>query len=128
MTVYIGTKLKSGDNTDIKKVKCIKIFPNSNKKFSFLGDIVRVVIIRREFQKTIIKKKSYLGLIINIKNQTRRLNGIFLKFDDNRFLTLSEDLKFLGTRVYGPIPKEIRNSKKSKNTFRKIISYSKATV
>jgi large subunit ribosomal protein L14 len=128
MSIYIGTKLKSADNTDIKKVKCIKIFPNSNKKFSFLGDIVRIVIVRRRFKKTVIKKKLYLGLIISIKKTTFRLNGIFLKFDQNRSLTLSEDLKFLGSRVYGPIAKEVRNSKKKKTLFKKIISYSKATV
>jgi large subunit ribosomal protein L14 len=128
MSIYVGTKLKSADNTDIKKVKCIKIFPNSNKKFSFLGDIVRIVIVKRRFKKTIIKKKLYLGLVINIKKTTSRLNGTFLKFDQNRSLTLSEDLKFLGTRVYGPISKEIRNSKKKKTLFKKIISYSKATV
>jgi large subunit ribosomal protein L14 len=117
MSIYVGTKLKSADNTDIKKVKCIKIFPNSNKKFSFLGDIVRIVIVKRRFKKTIIKKKLYLGLVINIKKTTSRLNGTFLKFDQNRSLTLSEDLKFLGTRVYGPISKEIRNSKKKKNVI-----------
>jgi large subunit ribosomal protein L14 len=128
MSIYVGTKLKSADNTDIKKVKCIKIFPNSNKKFSFLGDVVRIVIVKRRFKKTIIKKKLYLGLIINIKKTTSRLNGTFLKFDQNRSLTLSEDLKFLGTRVYGPIAKEIRNSKKKKTLFKKIISYYKATV
>jgi large subunit ribosomal protein L14 len=128
MSIYVGTKLKSADNTDIKKVKCIKIFPNSNKKFSFLGDIVRILIVRRRFKKTIIKKKLYLGLIITIKKTSFRLNGIFLKFDQNRSLTLSEDLKFLGTRVYGPIAKEVRNSKKKKTLFKKIISYSKATV
>jgi large subunit ribosomal protein L14 len=128
MSIYVGTKLKSADNTDIKKVKCIKIFPNSNKKFSFLGDIVRIVIVRRRFKKAVIKKKLYLGLIITIKKTTYRLNGVFLKFDQNRSLTLSEDLKFLGTRVYGPIAKEIRNSKKKKTLFKKIISYSKATV
>jgi large subunit ribosomal protein L14 len=128
MTVYIGTNLISGDNTDIKKVKCIKIFQNSNKKFSFLGDIVRVVIVKRHYQKTIIKKKLYLGLIINIKNITRRFNDIFITFDKNRTLTLSEDYKFLGTRVYGPICKEVRNSKKKKMLFKKIISYAAATV
>jgi large subunit ribosomal protein L14 len=128
MSIYIGTKLNSADNTDIKKVKCIKIFPNSNNKFSFLGDIVRISIVKRRFKKTIIKKKLYLGLIINTRKNTSRLNGIFLKFDQNRSLTLSEDLKFLGSRVYGPICKEIRNSKKKKTLFKKIISYSKATI
>ena len=128
MTVYIGTKLICADNTDIKKVKCIKIYPHSNKKFSFLGDKIRIVIVKRLFKKAIIKKKLYLGLIISLKNSTKRLNGIYLKFDSNRSLTLTEDDKFLGTRVYGPICKEIRNTKKKKIIFKKIISYSKGTI
>lgn len=127
MTVYIGTKLLCADNTDIKKVKCIKIFPK-NKKFSFLGDIIRTVITKREHKKPIIKKKIYLSLIINLKALHRRKNGVFLRFDNNKILTLNEQYKFLGTRVKGSICKEIRNSKKKKILFKKIISYSKFTV
>jgi ribosomal protein L14 len=70
----------------------------------------------------------YLGLIINTKWKTRRVNGHFIKFDYNRALTLSDQSKFLGTRVYGPICKEIRNSKKKKKNYKKIISYSGATI
>jgi ribosomal protein L14 len=62
-----GTTLICGDNTDIKKFKCIKVFGNSFKKNANLGEIVRVVIAKRKYNKSIIKKKLYLGLIINTK-------------------------------------------------------------
>lgn len=126
--ISIGTKLVCADNTDIKKFKCIKIFGNSFKKYAGLGETVRVAIAKRKHKKNIIKKKLYFGLIITVKFKTKRLNGLFIKFDENRALTLNEQNKFLGTRVYGPICKEVRNLKKKKQEFKKIISYSGVTL
>lgn len=126
--ILFGTKLKNGDNTDVRKVRCIKILGNSKKKKAGLGEIVRVAIYQRKYKKEIIKKKVYFNLIINLKKKTRRKNGIFLAFDQNRSLNLSEQLKFLGTRVYGPICKELRNTKQKKLQYKKIISYANLTL
>ena len=126
--ILVGSKLISGDNTDIKKVRCIKILGSSKKKVATLGEIIRISIYKRKFKKEIIKKKNYLNLIINLKCKTRRKNGIFLKFDRNRSLNLSEQLKFLGTRVYGPICKELRDTNRLQLQYKKIISYSKLTL
>lgn len=126
--ILFGTKLACGDNTDIKKVRCIKILGHSIKKKATLGDIIRATIVKRRYVKEVIKKSIYYNLIVNVKNKCRRKNGIYLRVDRNRSLTLSEQFKFLGTRVYGPICKEIRNTKQKKLQYKKIISYSKGTI
>ena len=126
--LLVSSKLKSADNTGIYWVRVLSILGNLKKKIITLGEIIKVSIYKRTFFKTIIKKKINFGLIISINKEFRRNNWIFLKFDVNRILILSDILKLLGTRVYGPIPKEIRNSKKKRNLYRKIISYSIFTV
>jgi large subunit ribosomal protein L14 len=117
------SKLICGDNTDIKKFKCIKVLGNAFKKYATLGEIIKVTIYKRKYNKKIIKKKIFLCVIIALKRNIKRLNGHYIKFDSNRALTLSDNYKFLGTRVYGPICKEIK-----KSIFKRIISYSKGMV
>jgi large subunit ribosomal protein L14 len=126
--IIFNTKLVCGDNTDVRKVRCIKILGNSKKKIALISSVIRVAIYIRKFKKEIIKKKVYFNVIINVKQKHRRSSGTFLKFDRNRSLNLSEQLKFLGSRVYGPICKEIRNSVAKKLQFKKLISYSCSTL
>jgi large subunit ribosomal protein L14 len=126
--IIFNTKLSCADNTDVRKVRCIKILKNSKIKIALISDIIRIAIYRRKYKKEIIKKKIYFNIIINITQKYRRLNGIFIKFGRNRSLNLSEQLKFLGSRVYGPVCKEIRNTAAKKIQFKKIISYSCSTL
>jgi large subunit ribosomal protein L14 len=121
----VESKLISGDNTDIKKFKIIKVLGNSFKRYAKLGEIVKSTIKKRTQKKKIIKKKIYYCLIIALRKNTRRKNGHFICMGRNRALTLNDNstCKFLGTRVYGPICKEVR-----KKQYKKIISYSKGTI
>jgi len=118
-----GSRLVSADNTGIKRFKIIKILGSSFKKYAFLGDIVKVIIVKRKYNKKIIKKKIYFCIIITLKHFTYRKNGHYINFGRNKALTLSESLKFLGTRVYGPISKEAK-----KKNMKRIISYSRGSV
>jgi large subunit ribosomal protein L14 len=81
-----------------------------------------LITLFRVSRKKKIKKKIYVGLVITTKMYTKRKDGTFLKFFQNRVLTLSEQLKFLGTRIYGPITREIKKDEKG-TLYKKIISY-----
>ena len=70
----------------------------------------------------------YFGLVISTKKKTKRKDGTYIAFSKNSVLTLAENLKFIGTRVYYPICKEIRNTKKLDLKNKKIISYSNITI
>lgn len=126
--ICVGSILKSADNSGAKKIKCIKVLSNSPKGYAKLGQIVIVVVQKLKQKKKLEKKKMYFGLIISLKKKTRRNDGSFLKNDANRVLLLTDTFKFIGTRVYGPICKEIRVTPEKRVRYKRIISYSELTV
>lgn len=120
--IYKETILKNADNSGVVWSRCIQIEGTCNKNTARLGDRVLISIFRTSSKKN-LKKKKYAALIVAVKNPTKRVDGCFIKFFKNKVLLLSSDqLKFLGTRVYGPIPKEIRLGQKE-TLYKKIISY-----
>ena len=126
------TKIKIADNSGAKFAKCISIFGGFTRRYARLGDIILVtvhkVFVNKKLRKKPLNRKSlYFGLIISTKNVYHRQDGSFFKFDTNRLLLLNRQLVFLGTRVYGPIVREVRVGKNAIR-FSKIISYSKFTV
>lgn len=126
------SKLKVVDNSGAKIAKCIRVCVSGIKKVGSVGDLILVTITKRKHQKKIKKKMIYYGLIVTVNRQIRRYDGIFVKFTQNRVLIFSKNYKFLGTRVYGPIMREIKIqiyadiTKKQK--FLKLISYSNSII
>jgi large subunit ribosomal protein L14 len=126
------TKLRPYDNAGTRLVKCIRVLGKS-KNFGFVGDVLAVVIQKFKAKKKLKKKKIYYGLIISMKVPLYRKDGIIIKSAYNRIVLLApENLKFLGTRIYGPIYKEIVNitDKKKKHTqkYAKVISYARGII
>lgn len=132
--VFIGTKLKVADNSGAKLVKCIKVLGLGLKKTGFLGDLLLVTI--KKFGKKQIKKKIiYHGLVVMIKQQVIRKDGSVVRFAQNRVILFSKDetkSKFLGTRLYGGIMKELKfqiyKNKKEKQKYFKVISYANSIL
>jgi large subunit ribosomal protein L14 len=126
------TKLRPYDNAGIRLVKCIRVLGKS-RNFGFVGDLLAVFIQKFKVKKKLKKKKIYYGLIISMKVPLCRKDGTIIKSDHNRIVLLAPDnLKFLGTRIYGPIYKEIVNitDKKKKKTqkYAKVVSYARAII
>jgi len=119
--IYKETILKNADNSGINWSKCIQVKGTCNKKIGRLGDMILICVFRMSVKKK-IKKKKYWAVISAVSGFTKRLDGSFVRFFKNKILLLSEQFKFLGTRVYGPIPKEIRLGQKEV-LYKKIISY-----
>jgi large subunit ribosomal protein L14 len=95
-----------------------------------LGDEIIVAVQKKkvQFKKRKLDKKVFFALIISTRAKTKRLGGVFVKFSLNRSLLLNEEYRYLGTRVYGPICKEIRDTKVIELKYKRIISYSGYTV
>jgi large subunit ribosomal protein L14 len=106
--LFRSMKLRPVDNTGAKVVKCIRII-SKTKKYAVVGDLLGVVVKKFRFQKKLVKKVIYYGLIISMRSLLLRPDGIRIKSDKNRIVLLSNKLQFLGTRIYGPIYKEVRN-------------------
>ena len=126
--ICVESLLKSADNSGAKILKCIKILGNFKKKYAKTGEIVLVCVKKLDRKKKIKKKTKYFAIIISTKRKIRRMDGTLFSSKRNRVLLLSESYKFLGTRVYGFISKEVRSKPKDRERFKKIISYAKAIL
>lgn len=122
-----GTYLNVADNSGGKKVQCIHVLGSSKQRYTGMGATVLVSAKKVAPRKKIIKKKLYRALIISTRKEQRRKRVTFIRFKKNRVLLLSDQDKFFGTRVYGPICKEMRGGI-NESKYKAIISYSRGTV
>lgn len=118
------SKFFVADNSGAKYVRCIRVF---KKLFGNLGDFVLITLQIFNKEKKLVKKKKYIGLLISVVNWKCRPNGIRIRFSKNRIILFFEKDKFAGTRIYGPLCKEIRN-KSLFSRFKKLISYAHRIV
>lgn len=116
----------SADNSGAKFLTCIDVL-NKNNSVANIGDTVLVTVQKFVHRKKLKKKLIYFGLLVTVKQYTQRLDGSTIKFCSNRVLVFSKQFKFLGTRVYGGISKDIRFKLNSgiidKQKYQKVISY-----
>jgi large subunit ribosomal protein L14 len=122
-----GSYLTVSDNSGAKKVQCIHVLNNSKHRYARTGDMVLVTVKKLKHAKKIRKKKIYKAIILSTAKELHRPKGQTLRFRQNRVLLLNEQDRFMGTRIYGPICREIRGGKKEVQ-FKQIISYSRATL
>lgn len=111
------TKLVVADNSGAKLVKCIKVLGASKRRYASLGDVI-VVSIKEAAPHGQIKKKAIeRAVIIRTHKEVRRKDGSYIRFDDNACIIISKDGEPKGTRVFGPVARELREK-----GFQKIIS------
>jgi large subunit ribosomal protein L14 len=125
--IQVKSLLNISDNSGCKTGKCIKIGNGFKKKNSFNGDIILVSIRKIKKNKKsklkIQKGNIYKAFIIRTKSKYKRKNLNYIKFDKNSIILINKQLRPLGTRIIGPVLKELRKSK-----FMKIASLSKGFV
>jgi large subunit ribosomal protein L14 len=103
------TKLKIVDNSGAKIVKVFHLFGySSTQNYSKIGDLVLGSVLRFRANKKVVKKQLCKVLIITTKKSIFRKNGNFIRFDENRGVVVSDVKKVLGTRIFGPLSKEIK--------------------
>lgn len=106
--VPVGTTLKVADNSGAKKLKMIGI-PGSNKKFALLGDLVTVVVSGASSTGSVKDHSIVKAVIVRTKKETRRKDGSYIRFDDNAAVIVDKDKNMVGTRVFGPVGRELRD-------------------
>lgn len=111
------TRLVVADNTGAKQVMCIKVLGGSKRRYASLGDTI-VVSVKAAAPRGIVKKKSIeRAVIVRIRKPFRRKDGTYLRFDDNAVVMITKEGEPKGTRVFGPVARELREK-----GFQKIIS------
>lgn len=103
--MFRETKFWISDNSGAVKVKCIHVY---KKQGCQLGNFVKSVLYRFDTRKSLIKKKKYYSLLISLAKKYKRQNGLFIKFSDTRGLLFSDFNTFLGTKIFGPLSKELK--------------------
>ena len=121
--------MRVSDNSGARLVKCIRVLGGSTRTGRRTSATSSACAFGRWRQKKkLLRKSIYTGLIVGTKKHTRRLDGSYLRSDTNRCLILNkEGDKFLGTRVDGTIPRELRGGQ-NEVKYKEIISYSGATI
>ena len=111
------TNLDVADNSGAKKVMCIKVLGGSHRRYAAIGDIIKVSIKDAIPRGRVKKGEVYNALVVRTKKGVRRADGSLIRFDDNAAVILNAQLQPLGTRIFGPVTRELRSEK-----FMKIIS------
>jgi large subunit ribosomal protein L14 len=115
----VGAVLNAADNSGAKSLKLVGI-PGSRKKLAKVGDIVTVVIKGADSAGVVKDHTVAKALIVRTKKEIRRNDGSYIRFDDNAAVLINEDELMVGTRVFGPIAREIRD-----RGYLKIVSLAK---
>ena len=102
------TILKVADNSGAKMVRCFRVLGGSRKRYAEIGDIIIASVQVAEPRKAVKKKDIVKGVVVRVRKTTRRSDGSYIRFDDNAVVLIDEKQKPRGTRVFGPIPKEIK--------------------
>ncbi|MBH50131.1 MAG: 50S ribosomal protein L14 [Candidatus Marinimicrobia bacterium] len=104
------TRLKVADNTGAKEVLCFKVLGGSKRRYAFVGDLV-VVTVKKALPNGMVKKGQVLkAVVVRTKKEIRRRDGSYIRFDDNAAVLLTEVGEPRGTRIFGPIARELRET------------------
>lgn len=111
------SRLNVADNSGAREVLVIKVLGGTGRRYANIGDIVTVTV-KKSAPGAVVKKGDVVkAVIVRTKTGLRRKDGSYIKFDDNAVVILKEDLNPRGTRIFGPVARELRES-----NFMKIIS------
>jgi len=111
------TRLAVADNTGAKEVLCIKVLGGSKKRYARVGDLIVVTIKKSIPSATLKKGEVHKAVVVRTKKETKRKDGSYIRFDDNAVVIINENKEPRGTRVFGPVARELRERK-----FMKILS------
>ncbi len=111
------TSLDVADNSGAKRVMCIKVLGGSHRRYAGIGDIIKVSIKDAIPRGRVKKGEVYDAVVVRTRKGVRRPDGSLLRFDGNAAVILNAQLQPLGTRIFGPVTRELRTER-----FMKIIS------
>ena len=115
--IQAETRLKVADNTGARQVLCIRVLGGSRRRYASVGDII-VVTVKRAIPGGVVKKGEVTkAVVVRVARQFRRADGTYVKFDENAAVILDDKNNPRGTRIFGPVARELRDK-----SFVKIVS------
>jgi len=109
--------LQVADNTGARRVACVKVLGGSRRRYASVGDII-VVSVKEALPNSRVKKKQlHRAVVVRTKKEIARADGSYIRFDDNSVVLVDANRELLGTRIFGPVARELRAKR-----FMKIVS------
>ncbi len=115
--IQMQTVLNAADNSGAKSVQCIKVLGGSRRRYARVGDVIKVSIKDAIPRGKVKKGEVYNAVVVRTRKGVRRSDGSTIRFDGNAAVILNAKLEPIGTRIFGPVTRELRNEK-----FMKIVS------
>jgi len=115
--IQMQTKLGVADNSGARRVQCIKVLGGSHRRYAGIGDVIKVSIKEAIPRGKVKKGDVYTAVVVRTAKGVRRKDGSAIRFDANSVVLLNSKLEPIGTRIFGPVTRELREKK-----FMKIIS------
>jgi large subunit ribosomal protein L14 len=107
--IQVQSIVKSADNTGAKEMMCIKVLGGSWRRYARIGDVI-VASVKSATPGGVVKKGEVVKcVIVRTKKGTRRPDGSYIKFDENAAVIIKEDKNPMGTRIFGPVARELRD-------------------
>jgi large subunit ribosomal protein L14 len=115
--IQVQTKMTVADNSGAKKVSCIRVLGGTRRRYAGVGDIV-IVAVKEALPHSKVKKGDVMrAVVVRTVKETRRPDGSYIRFDDNSAVLINPQGDPIGTRIFGPVARELRAKR-----FMKIIS------
>ena len=115
--IQMQTVLDAADNSGAKRMQCIKVLGGSKRRYAGIGDIIKVSVKDAIPRGKVKKGEVYNAVVVRTRKGVRRPDGSLIRFDGNAAVLLNARLEPIGTRIFGPVTRELRT-----NQFMKIIS------
>ena len=115
--IQTETRLELADNTGAREVMCIKVLGGSKRRYASIGDIIKVTVKEATPRGRVKKGEIYNAVVVRTAKGVRRQDGSLIKFDGNAAVLLNAKLEPIGTRIFGPVTRELRSER-----FMKIVS------
>ena len=115
--IQMQTVLTAADNSGARRVQCIKVLGGSKRRYAGVGDIIKVSVKDAIPRGKVKKGEIYNAVVVRTRKGVRRPDGSLIRFDSNAAVLLNARMEPIGTRIFGPVTRELRTSR-----FMKIIS------
>lgn len=111
------TRLRVADNTGARELLCIRVLGGSGRKYATVGDVIRCSVKQVAPGSDLVKGAKVRAVVVRTKKEHRRSDGSTIRFDDNAAVIINENNEPVGTRIFGPVARELRD-----NRFMRIVS------
>ena len=112
--IQTQTMLNAADNSGARRLMCIRVFGGSKRRYAHIGDIIKVTIKDAIPRGRVKKGEVYHAVVVRTRHGLRRPDGSLIRFDGNAAVLLTNKLEPIGTRIFGPVVRELRAKKHMK--------------